>query len=407
MSSDQFVFSNQEDSSIVVWKALGDQWYAAIVSKATPDRVGELVTIQGMDFAISTAKQFDYHSGLYIEHAVPWTRIGRSVREMRIGKFWIEIGKFDKNPLADWAYKALQNAKDGAIRLSVGFLTPAVQRKRGIYTKLLKFDTSLVLKPAHPETHIIVGGTKMSDLMQRVLKLLGPENEQEEEKALAMLKELFATKSMDGELAFVGKADKDKKEDGGGFPAFLKKVKAEDKEMMAMLEKMAEAMPEDETIKKACATMKKRMGAYPAIEEEEKQEPPEMEEEEEEEEAMATKTKSGEGVQTLLTAVAEIVDARLAPLTEAIAGLSKTSGRVVELTERVKNLEANEQAAEVIAALVKRLPELSFTRSTRPSEDADEVGDTAGLIEELQKRLDFGEDAPSHPLAHFIGGGTN
>ena len=383
---------------------MGDRWYAAIVSKATTDRVGELVTVKGMDFAIDVAKRHNYHSGLYIEHAVPWTRIGRSVREMRIGKFWIEIGKFDKNALANLAYKALQKAKDGAIKLSVGFLTPKGQRKLGVYTKLLKFDTSLVLKPAHPETHIIVGGNKMSDLMQRVLKLLGPENPEEEEQAMAMLKELFTgSKSMDGDLALVGKAGKGKDDDDkSGFPAFLKKVKAGDKELFGMLEKMAEEMPDNEALKKACATMKKRMSEYPAIEE--KQEPP-PEEEEEEEEAVAAKTKSGEGVETLLTAVAEIVDARLVPITEALAGLSSTPGQVVELTERVKNLEAGDQAAEVIAALVKRLPDMAFAQSTRPSDDAEDVGDTADLIEELQKRLDFGDDEPQHPLAHFIGAG--
>jgi len=402
MQNDTLVFSNPTEAGLVVWKAMGDQWYAAIVSKATTDRVGELVTVKGMDFAIKVAERHNYHSGLYIEHAVPWTRIGRSVREMRIGKFWIEIGKFDKNPLARLAYKALQKAKNGAIKLSVGFLTPAKQRKLGVYTKLLKFDTSLVLKPAHPETHILVGGNKMSDLMQRVLKLLGPENQEEEEQAMAMLKELFTgSKSMDGDLALVGKAGKKNDEDDkGGFPAFLKKVKAEDKELFGMLEKMAEADPENEALKKACASMKKRMGEYPVMEE---KQDPDMEEEEEEE--MAAKAKSGEGVETLLTAVAEIVDARLAPVTEALAGLSTTAGQVVELTERVKNLEAGDQAAEVIAALVKRLPEMSFAQSTRPSDEAEDVGDTADLIEELQKRLDFGDDEPQHPLAHFIGAG--
>lgn len=385
---------------------MGDLWYAAIVSKATTDRVGELVTIKGMDFAIDVAKRHDYHSGLYIEHAVPWTRIGRSVREMRIGKFWIEIGKFDKNPLARLAYKALKRVKEGAIRLSVGFLTPAKQRKLGVYTKLLKFDTSLVLKPAHPETKILVGGNKMSDLMQRVLKLLGPENEQEEAKAVEMLKELFTTKSMDDDLVLVGKAGKkdDKNKKKGGFPEFLKKVKAEDKELYGMLEKMAEGMPDNEEIKKVCAAMKKRMEAYPALEEEKKQDPPVPEEDDDEDE-VATETKSGEGVQTLLAAVAEIVDSRLAPLTEVLTGLSSTPSQVTELTERVKNLEAGDQAAGVIAALVKRLPELSFAQPSRPSTDAEDVGDTAGLIEELQKRLDFGEDSPQHPLAHFIGGG--
>lgn len=408
MTSNNLVFSNEKDSSIVVWKAFGERWYAAIISKATTDRIGELVTKTGMDFAISTAKRHDYHSGLYIEHAVPWTRIGRSVREMRIGKAWAEIGKFYKNPLANLAYKVLQKAKEGAIRLSVGFLTPVKQRKAGVYTKLLKFDTSLVLKPAHPDTKIFVGGNEqMSDLMQRVLKLLGPENEKEEEQAMAMLKELFArSKSMDDDLARVGKAGKeDNDEKKSKFPAFLKKVKAEDKELFGMLEKMIEASPDDEEIKKVHAAMKKRMAAYPDAEEEKKQVPPD---DDEDEDAVAAKTKSGESVQTLLSAVAEIIDARLAPITETLAGLSKAGDQVEGLVERVKNLEANDQAAEVITALVKRLPKVALAQPTRPSDEAEDVGgtETADLIEELQKRLDFDDNAKvEHPLAHFVGGG--
>lgn len=385
------VFSEEQESSIVVWKALGERWYAAVVSKATADRVGELVTKQGMDFAITTAKNYDYHSSLYIEHAVPWTRIGRSVREMRIGNLWIEIGKFYRNSLADLAYNALKKCKEGAIRLSVGFLTPLSQRKMGIYTKLLKFDTSLVLKPAHPETHIIVGGNKkMNELMQRVMKLLGPENEQEEEKAKAMLKELFATKSMDG-LTTVDKAKDDKKK---AFAAFLKQTKAEDKKVYEMLEKMVGEMPDHDGVKKAYATMKAKMEGYPDMEEEE-------------EEPVEKSKSAGESVQTLLTAVAEIVDARITPLTEAIAGLSTASGQIVNLSERVKNLEADSQAAEVIAALVKRLPEFSLAQASRPSDTAETVpaNETAELIGELQKRLDFDNDKPQHPLGHFIGGG--
>ena len=107
-----------------------------------------------------------------------------------------EFGDADPRVLAA-GIVGYRKAKEGAIRLSVGFLTPVKQRKMGIYTKLLKFDTSLVLKPAHPDTHILVGGNKMSDLMQRVMKLLGPENEQEEAQAMEMLKELFAGSASD------------------------------------------------------------------------------------------------------------------------------------------------------------------------------------------------------------------
>lgn len=401
MPSNTLVFSTQENTPVFVWKALGERWYVAIVSRATKDRVGELVTKSGMDFAIDVAKEFDYHSFLYIEHAVPYTKIGKSVREMRIGNSWVEIGKFFKNELADMAYKALEKSEAKKIRLSIGFLTPVSQRKKGVYTKLIKFDTSLVLRPAHPDTSIIVGGgnNKMNKLMDQVLDLLGPENEEEEKKAMAMLKKLFPNaKSMDGGLTFVGKAgedgdekDKKKKPD---FSAFMKKAKAEDEKVYDMLEKMAEAMPDNEDVKKVYAAMKAKMDSYP-----------DMEEEEEEEEDMPAKKSKSEGVQTLLTAVAEIVDERLEPISEQIAGLSDMTAQVGTLTERVKNLESDTQAAEVIAALVKRLPDFGATKK-RPSKEAPSVPskETGELIEELQKRLDDGGGSAAHPLAHFIGG---
>lgn len=177
-------------SRFAVWEKDGVSWYAAIVSSTFKDDEEEVVAGEGMDFSIKLAEKYGYHSKLYLHHEVPETWIGTCQREMRIGPFWLEIGTFRDHWLARRVFEVLQKDAEGKWKVSIGFLTPVVQKKRGVYTVLLKFDSSITDAPANPWTAIAVGGKSMD--VERIMRLLNPTDEKEKENFSGLLEELFA-----------------------------------------------------------------------------------------------------------------------------------------------------------------------------------------------------------------------
>lgn len=355
--------------TIFVWKAFGQKYYLGIISKATRDLEGETVTTEGMDFSIALSRKYNYHSGLYIEHEVPWTKIGKSVVEMRIGKNWIELGKFLGTPLAEKAYQSLVNRKGKQPRLSAGFLAPRAQKHQGRYTTVLKYDTSIVMRPAHPGTVIYVGGKRdMDEALKSVLKALGENPDAPEEEVVAMLKELFSsTKSLDT----VEKA----KGGGSEYEDLLGKL---DEETKALAEKAFTGYGE----------MKEKAAKYDKLMAEKKQAEATAEEEEEEEETPPIPAKKSLDPETLVSQIVKAVSDQIGSI----------SGRLDQMETQVKSLGEAGQMAEVVASLVRRLPAESARRPTQVATELDEAGIDEAL-DALQKSLGDQSSGPYHPLA--------
>ena len=196
------------NAPMMVWKAKDDtRWYMALISKAIRDREGELVTHQAMDYSIALSKRHKLHSGLYVMHKVPQTRIGWAVQEKRIGPYWVELGRFGDGWLSDAVFKRLERDADGVCRLSIGFVAPREQARRGVYTRLLKYDTSVVDNPACPDTAITtIGGKDMSGLSD-IMTLLDPQTDDERAMYEKALKEMLQSVTKDA--VAVQKEDED------------------------------------------------------------------------------------------------------------------------------------------------------------------------------------------------------
>lgn len=170
----------------VIFRQSGAFHYAAVVSAAYPDLTDETVTAEGMDFSIRLSRKYGYRSKLYIHHEVPETCIGTCQKEIRIGPFWLEVGRFHDSWLARRAIQVLQEDDDGDNQVSIGFLAPVEQRATG-YKTILKFDTSITEIPANEWTAIAVTKELPTGWLVQKLNPTG----REQGIVLPMLSELF------------------------------------------------------------------------------------------------------------------------------------------------------------------------------------------------------------------------
>jgi hypothetical protein len=357
-----------DGNMVFVWKAFGKKYYLGIISHATQDLEGDTMTQEAMDFSMDLSRRHKYHSGLYLEHEVPWTKVGRSLAETRVGKNWIELGKFLDTPLAEKTYQSLANRDGKMPRLSAAFLAPKSQKRRGRYTTVLKYDTSVVMRPAHPSTVIYVGGqSEMDEALSKVLKVLGENPDQPNEETISMLKELFTgAKSFDS----VEKAEK--KGDGGPLEELMGKL---DEEGKAMCQKMFAGYEK----------MKEKAGKYDEYMAEKKAE---EKPEEEEVPPEVVPEKKALDTEALTTGIINQMETVLSPL----------SDRLSELEAQVKSLSDNEQMAEVVASLVRRLPEGAARRPTQHADDLDQES-IQGALDQLEKSLGNQPERAFHPLA--------
>jgi len=385
-------------SAVPVWKdRKGQRWYAAVVSTAVKDLEGQTVTREGMDFSIALAKKYGYRSKLYIAHAVPQTLIGHSRFEMRLGPFWLELGTFlppGESPLADAMYKALQRDGGSKCRISIGFLCPIGQMRRGIYTRVLKFDSSITDEPAMPLTAIAPitkEGGKVMDL-EKILRLLNPEDEDEAVSLRKMLQELLGSEAKS--LTAVQKAEGAK-----AIAAALTALKGVVDDLPAGTQKL---------VQDAIAALESAGEKYPYPE---AKQAPADEGEEEEEEKKVEKCEPGEE-ETKKVAKTES-PAAPEPKEEAAseeAKVSKTLDKVSASLEalqvgvlgmeaRLKAVEEQAELVEAMKSLLQRMP----SSAIRPSEEAPEVSKGEKVVKELQESLGAG---PVHPLAGMFGGPT-
>ena len=186
----------RKESETVVWKEGARRFYLGLVSLAFKDKEGELVTREGADFSIDLSQRYEYHGGLYIKHVVPESLVGRSIRERRIGPFWVEFGEFKNTPLADWAYHTLENDTEGKWKFSIGFITPKRQALMGHYTRLLKFDSTITEVPAQPFTAMLAlmegdTNTMKSTSVQKLMTFLNPETDEEKDQFASMVADIF------------------------------------------------------------------------------------------------------------------------------------------------------------------------------------------------------------------------
>jgi hypothetical protein len=356
--------ATRDKSATRVWKGKdGQRWYVAVISKATIDREGELVTERAMDFSISLARKFKLHSGLHVQHVVPQTRIGQSVFETRVGPYWIEIGRFrDDLWLADKMFERLRKDEEGLCKLSVGFVTPQRQARRGVYTRILKYDTSIVDNPACPQTKILVGGKRMSEQIENLLKLLGPQ-EGEEEKFRAALTELI------------------------GVDKSVETVeKQEDKEhpLMARLAKLFGKM-DDEYQEEA----KKCMGELKAMFYPEEEDKPMPKKKDVEPEALA-------GLQEQIAGLTDVISKMQQRFDDSTQELS---GQIKSIEEQVEDNETQKALAAAFTQLVKRMPDEAL-HTQPPSQKAEIV--QADSVDEVLKALGASE-LPAHPFSDFAG----
>lgn len=343
--------------NLPVWQDKdGVKWYTAVISTALVDEEKEIVTEAGMDFSIQLCRKYGIQPGLHIQHEVPETRIGDCLFEARVGPFWVELGQFCDTWLADKAFSALQKDEEGLWSISIGFLTPASQQRKGIYTKLLRFDSSVTDEPANLWTAIAVGGKTMSmESIMRLLKL-DTEDEAEQAKLEKALEELLGTEAKS--LAFVGKGP-----GGDELAAAMLRleslevdetVRAEVQEVLALLDQAGKVLlPTDDS--------------EPAPDAEPDPEPdPES------------------------------------PLPDVSGLLTDIQGKLDDVIGRLAQVEQAQQAvttqAAITKALLQRLPKASIQR---PTADAPDVPDADAAIAALQKELS--NRSAVHPLAGMAG----
>jgi hypothetical protein len=335
-----------------------------------------------MDYSIDFCDRHKIKTGLYIQHQVPTARIGDCVKEMRVGPCWVELGKFRDNWLADRAFEQLVKDAGKKWKLSIGFLAPRSQVRKGVYTKLFRYETSVVERPACPQTIILVGGN-MSGVNEDIMKLLDPDTPEDRERYESAITELLAASQKS--LEPVEKAKK------GGMDGMYEEMKA----LAGMLEGDAQ-----EKAQKLCDSMK---GYMEMDEGEKKGEKPEMEYEEEDEEMDEPKKK----------------ELDLGPILEAVKGLGeklaslsqRVDSQVEGLSAEIKSVQAESAdakerliLAQALATALKRMPEEAV--AARPSAAADVVkkDDAETTLADLAKSL--GGTGARHPFADFAGAPT-
>lgn len=336
----------RSESETTVWKEGDRRFYLGLVSLAIKDKEGELVTMEGADFSIDLARRYKYRSGLYIRHVVPESLVGRSLRERRIGPFWMELGEFENTPLADYAYRILENDKERKWKISIGFITPKKQAIVGRYTRLLKFDSTITQVPAQPFTAMLAlmkeGGRTMNGTkIQRLMSFLNPETDEQQEDVAKMLADIFEVDKE--EIVAVAKQTED-----------VGKVEA----LIATLE--------DVDLKDALSAVLKKGKGKPWNEGDD----------EDEEEKRKKKELEEEGIEAAITKA-------IKPVLERI------------------------EAIEGTASAMKELREALLTRSkdhVKPSETATTVADGDAILKKLEKMLDPEAGRGKHPLSAFAHG---
>lgn len=341
----------RQKSTTTVWKEGDERYYMALISMAIFDEENQIVEKEGMDFSIALAQKHDYKSGMYIRHVVPKSLVGRCMYERRIGPYWVEVGKFLNAPLAERTFEILEKDTEGKWRLSIGFITTKDQAKRGRYTRLLKYDTTITDRPALPVTAILaIGGKSEMDDIAKLLTYLNPQTDEEKEKDLAMLGDLFE----------LGEKE---------LTAIVKEVE----QMQALRKALDEAGIEDEDV---------RAKIIAAVDEEPPAgEPPVVE-----------PGGGGSGEQDLSQQIQDAVTAAMTEVAERLAGID----------ERLVGVEQHPGAADA----VKEITKLLKTRSQglpKPTESAPVVPGVSELVDKIDKHIGQ-KSGPKHPLAGFAGG---
>lgn len=150
---------SKNKSALSVWKdSTGVARYVALCSAEVEDLEEETVQTKAMDFSIDLCQKHGFRPLLTVTHA-PWARVGKDTWEIRLGKFWLEGGVFDKTWLAEKAYKAIEEDREGELRISIAFLyLPSWRNEKGRYEQLFRYASGITKNPALPITAIQVMG---------------------------------------------------------------------------------------------------------------------------------------------------------------------------------------------------------------------------------------------------------
>lgn len=362
----------KKDAVTTVWKEDGRRFYMALVSMAVHDDEEQLVTKEGMDFSIALSKKYNYHSGLYVRHVVPLSRVGKSLYERRMGPYWIEVGEFDDTPLAIRAFEVLESDKEGEWKLSIGFLTTKDQAEEGCYTRLLKYDSTITNRPALRLTQMLaVGGKDKMDALAKVLELLQSDGGKDTD--MKMLAEVFGVEEKE----------------------LVAKVK--EQEGLAQVRAAIEAMEDGDEKKKLMAALGGGKG-----------------DDDKDKDKGKDKTKETNLLpEPIREALKEMLKGEAEPVAEPVVAEPALDADVIKtaveeamkpLVERVDALEALPKMDDLVKE-VKDVFEQYKPKDPKPPADTAPVltGDVAALITELTKSLGT---APTgkHALSGFAHG---